>query len=191
MSVAPIKVLTVLGSATPPGRLHAAMAAATARADGQDAVAAELLDLGVMRIGFAGAAVAGEDAAATLAAVEAADVVVFATPVYRGSMTGTLKNLIDLIPVAALKGKAVGLVAMGASDHHYVGAERHLRDVLAFFGAVVLPVAVYLTAADFTDGAPGERAEAELGTLYESAVAISRALAGRPLGPRPLGDPPR
>jgi FMN reductase len=163
------------------------MAGAIERADGRDAVDGELLDLGVMRIGFAGAAAEGEDTAATLAAVEAADVVVFATPVYRGSMTGTLKNLIDLIPVSALKGKVVGLVAMGASDHHFVGAERHLRDVLAFFGAVVLPVAVYLTAADFADGAPGERAVADLDALYESAVAISRAIAGEPLGPPPLG----
>lgn len=191
MSGTDTKVLTVLGSATPPGRLHAAMAAATERANAEHSVGAELIDLGALRIGFAGAASAGEDTAATLAAIEAADVVVLATPVYRGSMTGTLKNLIDLVPVPALRGKVVGLVAMGASDHHFVGAERHLRDVLAFFGALVLPVAVYLTAADFADGAPGERAEAELEALYLSAVAISRAVAGRPTGPRPLGDPPR
>ena len=47
---------------------------------------------------------------------------------------------------------------MGASDHHYLGAERHLRDVLAFFGAIPMPVAVYLNGGDFDDGVPGERA---------------------------------
>jgi FMN reductase len=57
--------------------------------------------------------------------------VLLATPVYRGSLTGTLKNLLDHVPVGALQGKPVGIVAMGATDHHFLGAERHLRDVAA------------------------------------------------------------
>ena len=81
-----------------------------------------------------------------------------ATPVYRGSMTGTLKNLLDHVPVEALRDKPVAIVAMGASDHHYLGAERHLRDVLAFFGALVVPTACYLSSRDFEDGVPGARA---------------------------------
>ena len=81
----------------------------------------------------------------------AADAVVLATPVYRGSLTGVLKNLLDHLPVEALRGTPTAIAAMGASDHHYLGAERHLRDVLAFFGALVTPTAVYLTSADFRD----------------------------------------
>jgi FMN reductase len=94
----------------------------------------------------------GDDTAATLTPTAAADAVLLATPVYRGSMTGTLKNLIDHIPTEAPRGKPVAILAMGASDHHYLGADRHLRDVLSFFGALVCPTACYLSSRDFEDG---------------------------------------
>ena len=74
------------------------------------------------------------------------------------------------------------------SDHHFLGAERHLRDVLAFFGAHVLPNAVYLTGRDFSDGAPTARAEQELYALTAAAIALAAALHDvPPLGPPPLG----
>ena len=38
-----------------------------------------------------------------------------ASPVYRASFTGALKNLLDLTPVEALRAKPVGIVAMGAT----------------------------------------------------------------------------
>jgi FMN reductase len=173
-------LLIVLGSTTPPGRMHRAMDGAIERA-GARGTSATLLDLGTLDLGFADGTPPenlDDDTAGTIAAIEAARAVILATPVYRGSMSGSLKNLIDLTPVPALQGKVVGLVAMGASDHHFLGAERHLRDTLVFFGAVVLPVAVYLNGADFTDGVPGERAETALDHLFASATATNAALAG-------------
>jgi FMN reductase len=167
----------VLGSTTPPGRLHRAVEGAIERG----AFEADLFDLGAQTIGFADgtpAADLDDDTEAAIAAVESAGALIFATPIYRGSMTGSLKNLFDLMPVPALQGKVVGLVAMGASDHHYLGAERHLRDVLAFFGAVVMPVAVYLNGNDFEDGVPGERAATALDELFAGTVATAAALAG-------------
>jgi FMN reductase len=173
-------IRVVLGSTTPPGRMHRALDGAIERSAARG-VAADLLDLGTLRLGFAdGTPIEdlGDDTAATVAALESAPALVIATPVYRGSLTGSLKNLLDLTPVGALQGKVVGLVAMGASDHHFLGAERHLRDVLAFFGAVVAPVAVYLTNGDFVDGVPGERAEAALDDLFTAVAATTEALDG-------------
>ncbi len=181
--------LLVLGSAQPPGRLRLALAEAVerSRAGGE---AVELLDLAEKRVGFADGgdpAALDDDTAAVLESVAAAEPLVFATPTYRGSMTAALKNLFDLLPVPALAGKPVGLVAMGSSDHHYLGPDRHLRDVLAFFGALVLPVSVYLSPADFPDGEPGERAAAQLDELLAAAFALARATAtAAPLGPAPL-----
>jgi FMN reductase len=172
-----IDLRVVLGSTTPPGRLHRALEGAIGRSD----AGAELLDLGTVDLGFAaGTPIAdlGDDTAATVAALESARAVILATPIYRGSMSGSLKNLIDLTPVPALQGKVVGLVAMGASDHHFLGAERHLRDVLAFFGAVVMPVAVYLDNRDFEDGVPGGRAASALDQLFAGTVATAAALDG-------------
>jgi FMN reductase len=187
----PTRLLVLLGSVTSPGRLLHALQAALARADANgDELKTELIDLADHEISFAGRGDPSElddDTAAVIAAVSAADVVVFATPVYRGSMTGALKNVFDLLPVPALEGKVVALAAMGASDHHFLGPDRHLRDVLTFFGALVTPVSVYLTGADFPDGAPGERAAQALDELIQGALALAAVVgeAGQ-LGPGPL-----
>lgn len=179
------EIAIVLGSVTPPGRLRGALAAASERFAGAEV---SLTDLAEQRVAFADGrdpATLDDDTGAVVARIAAAPAVVFATPVYRGSLSGSLKNLIDHVPVAALEGKPVGIVAMGASDHHFLGAERHLRDVLSFFGARVAPVAVYLTGADFDgDGVAGERALGQLEQLL--ATLVGDAGAASPSGPRPL-----
>ncbi len=175
-----VDIRVILGSTTPPGRMHRAVDGAIERAAARG-TGAGLIDLGTLDLGFANGtppADLADDTAPTIAAIEAAKAVILATPVYRGSLSGSLKNLIDLTPVPALQAKVVGIVAMGASDHHFLGAERHLRDVLAFFGAVVMPVAVYLNSADFTDGVPGERAETVLDQLFAGVAATAAALDG-------------
>jgi FMN reductase len=163
-----VRVLVVLGSVTPPGRLRRALEDAISRAERDWDADVELVDL------------ADRD-------VTAADALLFATPVYRGSMTGALKNVFDQLPVEALEGKVVALAAMGGSDHHFLGADRHLRDVLSFFGALVIPVSVYLTGADFAEGTPGERAAHALDELLAATDSLAAALAdsARP-GPSPL-----
>ncbi|MFN8218395.1 MAG: NAD(P)H-dependent oxidoreductase [Solirubrobacterales bacterium] len=174
-----VELRVVLGSTSSPGRLHRALAEAIERGAARG-TAADLLDLGTVQIGFADGSdpnTLDDDTAATITSVESAPALIIATPVYRGSMTGALKNLFDVLPVTALQGKVVGLVAMGASDHHFLGAERHLRDVLAFFGAIVMPVGVYLSSGDFADGVPGGRAAQELDELIAATVAGADALA--------------
>jgi FMN reductase len=177
------QIVVVLGSVTPPGRLRRALVAAID--DLPDADTA-LVDLAEYRVSFADGRDPSEmddDTGALVARIAAADGVVFATPVYRGSLSGSLKNLIDQVPVPALEGKPVGIVAMGASDHHFLGAERHLRDVLSFFGVRLAPVAVYLTSAEFDrDGSPAEPALIALRQLLMTVAAAGSAAAG----PRPL-----
>jgi FMN reductase len=173
-----IDVRVILGSTTPPGRMHRAIDGAIERAAARG-TSADLIDLGTLDLGFANGTPPADldgDTAAAIAAIENAKAVIFATPIYRGSLSGSLKNLIDLTPVPALQAKVVGIVAMGASDHHFLGAERHLRDVLTFFGAVVMPVAVYLNGTDFSDGVPGERAETVLDQLFTGVAATAAAL---------------
>lgn len=182
------RIVAVLGSATPPGRLRRAVSEALGRAADRHHSEVELIDLGERRIAAADGRpldVLGDDTAATVGAIAAADAVVLATPVYRGSMTGTLKNLLDHVPVEALHGTPVAIVAMGASDHHYLGADRHLRDVLTFFGALTIPTSAYLSSGDFEDGVPTARAAAELDAAFDAIVALSRAGLG-PIGPAPL-----
>ena len=105
------------------------------------------------------------------------------TPVYRASYSGALKNLFDMIPrgmwqadVAPLAGRAVGLVATGATAHHYLALDQELRPVMAFFGALVAG-GVYAHSDHFqeqtvADGAIRERLE----LLGRATVELSRAL---------------
>ena len=182
-------LLAVVGSVTPPGRLNAAIETALELARARPDASVKLLNLADYRISFAdGRALDrfGDDTARVVGQIAEAEAVLLASPVYRGSFTGALKNLLDLVPVDALRNKPVGIVAMGATLHHYLGVDWHLRAVLAWFGALVVPTSVYLESAHFQDGKltdPGARAA--LGDLVAALLDMSR-YGGSPLGPPPL-----
>ncbi|MGE3074999.1 MAG: NADPH-dependent FMN reductase [Dehalococcoidia bacterium] len=182
------EIAGLLGSATPPGRLASAISGALTRAS-EGGHSTRLFDLGAMTVGFADGRPIEQltdDSPALVKGICGARAVILATPVYRGTLTGALKNALDLLPIEALQGKPVGIVAMGATLHHYLGAESHLRDILAWFGAVTLPTAVYLSSADFTDGVLGDKAASALDELVSAACSCSAALEGASRGPTPL-----
>lgn len=180
--------VVLLGSVTSPGRMHRALGEATERANASG-TEWSLLDLGTVQIGFADGTPIDQltdDSAALVAQIEQADGVLLASPVYRASMTGALKNALDLLPVDALRAKPVGILAMGGGHHHFLGVASHLRDVLAWFGAVVAPTDVYLASRDFTEGAPTPEAGAELDELLGTVERMASALGDAELGPAPL-----
>ena len=187
----PTKLLAILGSVTPPGRLLNAMQwlLEGARASRRD-LEVELINLAEKKVGFADGRPPeqyNDDTAAIVARVRAADGVILASPVYRGSFTGALKNLLDHLPIESLAGKPVGIVAMGASQHHFLGVDWHLRDVLAWFGAIVVPTSVYLASADFVDGQVTESAKQDLKDLADAVIKLKGvATPGSFLGPKPL-----
>jgi len=187
----PRSLVAIIGSVTPPGRLRRAVSEALDRHVSASGTAATVIDLAERRVSFASGAPLhslDDDSAEVVAAIARAHAVLLATPVYRGTCTGSLKNLLDLVPVEGLQGKAVAIVAMGATDHHSLGADWHLRDVLAWFGAILAPTSVYLTSRDFIDGAPTERAQSALDALFGGVVSLATALAAAPaeIGPPPL-----
>lgn len=82
--------------------------------------------------------------------VEAADILVVGSPVYRASYTGALKHLFDLVHCRALTGKHVILAATGGTQLHGLVTEHQLRPLFGFFNALTIPTAVYATEVDFT-----------------------------------------
>lgn len=84
-------------------------------------------------------------------AVEAADVLVVGSPVYRASYSGALKHLFDLVDFRALQGKRVILAATGGTPLHGLMLEHQFRPLFGFFGAVTVPTTVYAVEADFTE----------------------------------------
>ena len=181
----PDEFLAILGSSTPPGRLRSAIEEGLGGV-GLDS-AASLVDLSELDIGPAGRPPdAGDDTPALLERIEGARVVLLASPIYRGSITGVLKNLLDHVPVPALRQTVVPIVTMGGSDHHYLGGDRHLRDILTFFGALPLPVSLYLNSKGFEDGAPTAETVESVTELIVAAREFSQAL--EPV--RDWGTPP-
>ena len=84
-----------------------------------------------------------------LSAIENADVLVAASPVYKASYTGLFKHLFDLLDPKALEGRHVLLAATGGSDRHALVIEHQLRPLFSFFGAHILPVSIYAVNCDF------------------------------------------
>lgn len=85
-----------------------------------------------------------------IAAIEEADALVVATPVYKAAYTGLFKHLFDLIDPKMLEGRPIILAATGGSDRHALVIEHHLRPLFAFFRAHAVPSGLYATNADFT-----------------------------------------
>lgn len=86
---------------------------------------------------------------AHLRAFLAADALIVASPVYKGSYTGLFKHFLDLLDPAALAGKPVLLAATGGGERHALVIEHQLRPVFGFFEAQTLATGVYASAADF------------------------------------------
>jgi MsuE subfamily FMN reductase len=153
------KLLAINGSLTPPpSRSRITLDAALAGARAYDStVETEVLELRDFALDFCDGRAPDRYSADTLRAlalVEAADAYVVATPVYRASYTGALKNFFDLVPndprgSDPLRGKVVGLIATGGSDHHYLVLEHQLRPLFGFFGAHTAARAIYASSKDF------------------------------------------
>lgn len=148
----PLRVSIVNGS---PGVVSKTMALASLVTDSLGRkVTVELHQVDVYHLGesFTGATSRADFSAAVeeqFARVEAADVVIAATPVYRGSYTGMFKHFFDFVGQYALANKPVILVATGGSDRHALVIEHQLRPLFAFFQAAVIPVGFFVNSGDF------------------------------------------
>ena len=185
-------LLGIHGTVTSPGRLHQALQLAVDAAEAQDpAITTSLLHLGDHQISFADGRPAeayGDGTAKVVEQVMAADMFIIATPIFRASFTGALKNLLDHITVEGLMGKACGLISMGATDHHYLTVDTQLRPVLAWFGAHLVPGQVYLQSQHFQDGKLADpKTIAGLQNLGQAVVSLySASCSGDAAGPAPL-----
>ena len=133
-----------------------------------------LIELGQLAPQFAGALWRSQlpDAVEReLAAVEQADVLVVATPVYRGAYTGLFKHFFDFIHQDALIDKPVLLAANGGSERHALVIDHQLRPLFSFFQARTLPLGVYATDGDFIDYRLHDEALVE-----RARLAVQRAL---------------
>lgn len=190
MANANVKIVGISGSLTPGGRNRVALDVALEAAVATGRASVEVIDLRERKIALAdGRPVEdyGDDTAAAVKLIAEADAVIVSSPIYKASYPGALKNLFDHLPHTALEGKAVGIIAVGGSLHHYLMIDTQFRSMLAWFGAVVAPGSVYVQQKFIKDGAvTDETTHWQLRQLGEAIVDLARRLDGIQVLPPPL-----
>lgn len=75
--------------------------------------------------------------------VSSADFYIIGTPIFQGSIPGTLKNLFDLIHPKDFRNKVMGFIATGGTYQHYLVIENQLKPIAGYFRAYIAPGFVY------------------------------------------------
>lgn len=169
-----LQVVAVAGSVQTPSRTLVLVEQILNTLAEQRPIDARVIELGAIAPQLAGAldrTQASPSLEADLQAIEQADVLLVASPVYRGSYTGLFKHLFDLVDHEALVDVPVLLAATGGSERHALVIDHQLRPLFSFFQARTLPIGVYATPPDF------QGYDIDSTALRERiALAVSRAL---------------
>ena len=91
-----------------------------------------------------------EDMKTLIREIEEADAYVIATPVFQGSIPGTLKNVFDAVSPLAMRYKPVSIVANGGTLQHHLVVENQLKPILNYFRCMVTPNYVYTHTNHFS-----------------------------------------
>jgi FMN reductase len=111
--------------------------------------------------------------------IEAADLLVIGTPICKGSYTGLLKHLLDLLTVSISEDHVAIIAATDRGDCNSLLLEHSLRPLLSLLGYCTVPTAVYARDDDFVD----------LQVAEEAVIIRARRAVGEAF--RVLGlDPP-
>ncbi|MCT1479509.1 FMN reductase, partial [Microbacterium sp. p3-SID336] len=182
---APLRVVAVSGSLHEPSKTTALVRAISAAIAERAEVDARLIELTAIGPSLAGALRRDQlpaDVEEQLQAIEAADLLIVGSPVYRASFTGLFKHLFDFVGQYALVGKPVLLAATGGGERHALIIEHQLRPLFAFFQALTLPLGVYASDTDFDGYTIGtEVLEARIALAAERALPLVGYAAARPV----------
>ncbi len=168
-----MNVLGIAGGPEAGGRTSTAISAVLHGAE-QAGAATSLIELG------------GTELPPVVTAIEAADAVVFGSPVYRATYSALLKTLLEGTErgrwgetTAPLQGKAAATVVTGASGHHFL-AVNDLRNALAgFFAVQVLSPGLYFDHSAYVDRSTLSEENATLAAGHGAAlVDLAAAVRG-------------
>ena len=167
----PLKVVGVSGSLHEPSKTTVLVESIIEAVGRRTAIDAEVITLTTLGPSLAGALQRDhlpDEVEDALLAIEGADLLIAASPVYRASFTGLFKHLFDFVDQYALVGQPVLLAATGGGERHALILEHQLRPLFGFFQALTLPLGVYASTTDFDgyalrNGAAQQRIEQAVG----------------------------
>jgi FMN reductase len=136
-----------------------------------DGAQAQLLDLSAYDLPFLGRE---NERAATngverfLTDLRAADGIVLGSPEIHGSMSGVLKNALDLTDRSLFEGKMLGLIGVAGGRMGANETLSHMRTIGRSLHAWVVPTQVSIGAADGAFDSSGEPVDPEVGDRLRS-----------------------
>jgi FMN reductase len=177
----PLRVVAVVGTTRSVSKTKALAELIIGRLAAHTEISVEVIEIHALNPGL-GAATEREQlderAEAAVRAAESADLLIAATPVFRGSYSGLFKHFFDFVGQYALAGKPVLLAATGGSDRHAMVIDQALRPLFGFFQAWTAPMGVYLSSGDF-DGTTVLNPEAyeRIEVAVSDIIPVARLLA--------------
>lgn len=154
-----------------------------------DSVAVETIDLREIAVDITRSMLGGFAVGAArdaVRAVEEADAVIAATPVFNASYSGLFKSFFDIVDKDTFIGKPVLIAATGGSPRHSMVLEHALRPLFSYLRAIVIPTGVYAASEDWA-GTSGDTAT--LADRVERATGeLVALLQGRVRAPEPVDE---
>jgi FMN reductase len=142
-----VSVVVVVGNPKPRSRTYQAAHLVAERLAGRPAdVSIDLTDLGAALLDWS-----DEKVTALVAEVQAADLVVVASPTYKATYTGLLKLFLDRFGAGSMTGTAVP-VMLGGHWKHALAPELLLKPVLVEIGATCPTAGLFLLDSEFDSG---------------------------------------
>ncbi len=184
-----VKVVAVSGGLQRPSRTLTLVEALIDALGERASIETRLIELGEVGPKLAGVLYPSQlpaDVRDDIAAIESADFLIVASPVYRASFTGLFKHLFDFVDhnaLNALNDVPVLLAATGGSDRHALVIDHQLRPLFSFFQSHTLPIGVYGAEADFQNyrvSSPALQARIDLAAERAAPFLLPRAVAVRP-----------
>lgn len=180
-------ILGIVGSKSNPSNTRSAVEVALQAAAEEFDVNTEILHFADFNIETADGRKLDEytgDTAETVDLIISSDAFIIGTPVYRGSYSGLLKNLFDLIPrgkwqspEAPFENRPVGFIATGATDHHFLSISHELGPIASFFGSYPVGSGVYVNHEQVEDHQiVDDDVLNRLQTLGKATVELSHAI---------------
>ncbi|RDW20941.1 NADPH-dependent FMN reductase [Oceanobacillus chungangensis] len=145
----------------------------------------ELIDLREYDVEFSvGAPIAlyNDDTMDVVKKILSADFLVFGTPIYQASISGALKNLLDLLPENAFKYKVTGIVATGWTNKHFLVPEYQLKPVLSYFKGLIPTGNVYIHNNAFNEDSDviiDQEISERIEKLAEEMIYLQRGINNR------------
>lgn len=137
----------VVGNPKPASRtLEAAVAVATRLTGGPPDLVLDVVTFGAGLLGYG-----DPDVTRAVEQVQAASVLVVASPTYKASFTGVLKCFLDQFPGGSLAGVTVFPMMLGGAWQHALAPEAFLKPVLAELGASCPVKGLYLLDSEYQD----------------------------------------